>query len=176
MMARFLDFSSEVADATVFTLLGTGQAEEYLSTVTGIVGEAVLNELLDAWDRVRGEPDDLREKSLRHQIFGDEKLGPIARNIVRLWYIGIWSELPRAWTESFGALDKNVGFMVSAAAYTEGLLWPAIGASPPGAKAPGYGSWAQPPRIPSFENKLSDLYPDVHSEGPDIHLEGIVKR
>ena len=36
---------------------------------------------------------------------------------------------------------------VTAASYQEGLLWPAIGANPPGAKAPGYGSWAQPPRI-----------------------------
>jgi len=30
----------------------------------------------------------------------------------------------------------------------EGLLWTAIGAHPAGAKAPGYGSWAEQPRIP----------------------------
>ena len=29
-------------------------------------------------------------------------------------------------------------------------LWVAIGANPPGAKAPGYGSWAYPPQIPGF--------------------------
>jgi hypothetical protein len=39
--------------------------------------------------------------------------------------------------------------VVSAASYTEGLLWPTIGANPNGAKAPGYASWAQPPRIPA---------------------------
>ena len=36
---------------------------------------------------------------------------------------------------------------VTSASYQEGLLWRAIGANPPGAKAPGYGSWAKPPRI-----------------------------
>jgi len=34
---------------------------------------------------------------------------------------------------------------VSPASYTEGLLWPTIGANPPGAKAPGFGTWAYPP-------------------------------
>lgn len=39
-------------------------------------------------------------------------------------------------------------FVVSPAAYTEGLLWRAIGAHPSGTKAPGYGSWVQPPAFP----------------------------
>jgi hypothetical protein len=165
MMARFLEFSAEVTAFSAFELQGTGQAQSYLDTVTGIVGADLLGELLDAWDRVRTEPQPARDMRLRREVFGDEKLGPIARNIVRLWYIGIWSELPRAWTETFGALEKNVGFMVSPAAYTEGLLWPAIGANPSGAKAPGYGSWALPPRIPSLEGISSDLYPDVPRKG-----------
>jgi hypothetical protein len=62
----------------------------------------------------------------------------------------MWYELPRAWTEAYGAREKNFTFTVSANAYTEGLIWPAIGANPSGAKAPGYGSWADPPKIPSF--------------------------
>jgi hypothetical protein len=53
----------------------------------------------------------------------------------RIRSLGIWVELPRAWTQTFGALEKNVPFMVSANAYTEGLQWPAIGANPPGAKS-----------------------------------------
>jgi hypothetical protein len=84
---------------------------------------------------------------LRRDIFSHELLGPIARNVVKLWYAGIWYELPREWTEAFGTRENNDTFGVSAAAYTESLLWPAIGANPPGAKGPGYGSWATPPRI-----------------------------
>jgi hypothetical protein len=150
--SRFLGFSATVTAFTEFELLGTGQAEAYLAAVADVVGGDVVDALLEAYGRVLdGAPqagaaqDDL----MRGLIFSDAKLGPIARNVIKLWYVGIWYELPPAWTEAFGARAKNVTFMVSAAAYTEGLLWPAIGANPPGAKAPGYGSWADPPRIPA---------------------------
>jgi hypothetical protein len=150
-LARFLSVSADLTAFTAFQMQGTGQAPDYLSAVTEVVGEAVVDELLDAHERARAELrqdeaelDDL----LRREILSDEKLGPVARNVIKLWYVGIWYELPRAWTEAFGALEKDLTFTVSPAAYTEGLLWPAIGANPPGAKAPGYGSWVGPPRIP----------------------------
>jgi hypothetical protein len=161
MMARFLEFSAEVTAFSAFELQGTGQAQSYLDTVTGIVGADLLGELLDAWDRVRTEPQPARDMRLRRDIFGDEKLGPIARNIVRLWYIGIWSELPRAWTETFGALEKNVGFMVSPAAYTEGLLWPAIGANPSGVtRRHLFGSV---PRCSPERRKLDDEHRETNT-------------
>ncbi|NNH33825.1 hypothetical protein C9413_32005, partial [Rhizobium sp. SEMIA 4085] len=40
--------------------------------------------------------------------------------------------------------------VVSPDAYIEGLLWKAIGAHPAGAKGPGFGSWAFPPKIPDL--------------------------
>jgi hypothetical protein len=148
MIEKFLAFSADVTAFTVFELQGTGQAEAYFATVTAVVGRELVDQLLDAYDRVCSEEHTDRDFLLRREIFGDEKLGPIARNIIKLWYVGIWYELPHAWIEAFGAREKDVEFMVSAAAYTEGLLWPAIGANPPGAKAPGYGSWASRPQIP----------------------------
>jgi hypothetical protein len=145
----FLAFSAEVTAFTTFELRGTGMADAYLAAVIDVVGEATVQQLLSAWDGVR-QSGPAMEEHLRREIFGDEKLGPIARNIVKLWYIGIWYQLPYTWTQSFGALENDVTFTVSPAAYTEGLLWPAIGAHPPGAKAPGYGSWATPPEIPAI--------------------------
>jgi hypothetical protein len=124
----------------------------YLSTVVAVVGERFVDELLDTHEHLAGEAREnpaVLEGLLRRDILSDEKLGPIARSIVKLWYIGIWYELPRAWCEAFGVREKNTTFMVSPTAYTEGLLWPAIGANPPGAKAPGYASWTQPPQIPA---------------------------
>jgi hypothetical protein len=145
-LERFLAFSADVTAFTVFQLRGTGQAEAYLHAVVDVVGEALVDDLLERHHALGdGDLDDL----LRREIFSDERLGPIARNVVKLWFVGTWYELPAAWRESFGALEGDVTFMVSATAYTEGLLWPAIGANPPGAKGPGYGSWAGPPRIPS---------------------------
>jgi hypothetical protein len=148
MMDRFLAFSAEVTAFTTFELQGTGLAEAYLTTVTNVVGQEVVEQLLDAYDRVRLVAQPARDERLRREIFGDEKLGAIARNIIKLWYVGIWYELPHAWTDTYGALEKNFSFAVSATSYTEGLLWYAIGAHPPGAKAPGYGSWVGPPEIP----------------------------
>jgi hypothetical protein len=150
-MERFLAFSSEVTAYSVFELQGTGLAEAYLATVEEVVGPPVLDAVLDRYDAAvlaadgGGNLPDL----LRRELFSDPRLGPVARNLVKMWFVGIWYELPRAWTEAYGARQRNVMFSVSAAAYTEGLLWPSIGANPPGAKAPGYASWAQPPRIPT---------------------------
>jgi hypothetical protein len=149
MKDRFLALSAEITAFTTFDLLGTGMADAYLAAVIDVVGEATVEQLLDTWERVRRSGPDL-EENLRREIFGDEKLGPIARNIIKLWYIGTWYQLPYAWTQTFGALEKDVTFVVSPDAYVEGLLWPAIGSHPPGAKAPGYGSWATPPVIPAI--------------------------
>ncbi len=149
MKDKFLAFSAEITAFTTFELLGTGMADDYLAAVIDVVGESTVHELLRAWDRVR-ESGAASEENLRRAIFGDEKLGPIARNIIKLWYIGTWYQLPYGWSQSFGAREKDVTFVVSPAAYVEGLLWPAIGSHPPGAKAPGYGSWANAPVIPDI--------------------------
>lgn len=145
MMDRFLAFSSAATGFSVFELRGTGQAEAYLAAIEQVVGSVRLGVVLDAYDRTAVAKD--RNAALRRDVLGDEMLGPIARNIIKMWYIGVWYELPHEWTETFGAIDQNTTFMVSAAAYTEGLLWPAVGAHPPGAKPPGYGSWVDAPQF-----------------------------
>ncbi|HST82300.1 MAG TPA: hypothetical protein VLL08_11240 [Kineosporiaceae bacterium] len=153
LMQRFLAFSAEVTAFGSVDLHGTGQAPSYLNTVVGVVGEGLLGELLDVYQRtVDEESPDRRTRTqvLSRELFSDEKLGPIARNIIKLWYVGVWFELPSEWTETFGALENDGTFTASPQAYPEGLLWRAIGANPPGARAPGYGSWAEPPRIPAF--------------------------
>jgi hypothetical protein len=147
LLQRFLDFSAEVTAFGTLDLYGTGQAEPYLSTVVNVVGEKALNELLDAYGQIPQTDPQTRQTQLCQDVFSSEKLGPIARNVIKLWYAGVWYRLPPEWTESFGAREGDGTFVVSPAAYAEGLLWRAIGANPPGAKAPGYGSWAAPPRI-----------------------------
>lgn len=152
-LKAFLSFSTVLTDFTEFQLQGTGQAELYYTTVTGIVGEQTMSELLQAYrsiqDKALDDPD-LFHKRLRADILSDAKLGPIARNIIKLWYVGTWYQLPQAWRESFGVKDNDKDFIPSPTSYVEGLLWPAIGAHPPGAKAPGYGTWSAPPQIPKI--------------------------
>jgi hypothetical protein len=154
---RFLAFSAVVTAFSTVALQGTGLAVQYLSTVDDVVGADVTDALLEAFGRVQGSaPADQAalENLLRREVLSDEKLGPVARSIIKLWYIGTWYELSPDWTDTYGARENNTTFVVSAAAYTEGLLWPAIGANPHGAKGPGYGSWAGPPRIPDVDAVL----------------------
>ncbi|MFD6548574.1 hypothetical protein [Streptomyces sp. NPDC058398] len=157
---RFLFLSVDLTAFEETDLLGTGMAHTYLAKVRAACGDEVVTTLLDAHRAARDDAAgdagsharspldrDLFDRALRHRIFGDERLGPVARNVIKLWYAGMWYALPADWTDRYGAQPAAETSTVTAAAYQEGLLWRAIGANPPGAKAPGYGSWAQPPRI-----------------------------
>jgi hypothetical protein len=146
MIESFLALSIDLTGFTRFALQSTGLSEDYLNAAQKAVGTAIVDELLTRYQSIPATPADLRSHEIQRQILGDEKFGPVARNIMKMWYIGIWEALPLSWVERYGALTDNAGFMVSAMAYREGLLWLAIGANPPGAKAPGYGSWALPPK------------------------------
>lgn len=148
---RFLAFSVEATAFSRYELRGTGQAEAYLATADAVVGPAVVEDLLDAYDVVVAAAEGDRARTtelLRRSILGDPRLGPVARNLAKMWFVGTWYELPRAWTEAYQVQGRNETFVVSSGAYIEGLLWPAIGANPPGAKPPGFGAWSKPPRIP----------------------------
>ena len=154
---EFLKLSSVLTDFSEFQLRGTGQAELYYKTTSGIVGEGVLGELLDAFGRVQSETQDdptRFDEKMRVLILSDEKLGPITRNLIKLWYIGTWYQLPGSWCERFGVAGKDRTFIPSSQSYVEGLLWTAIGAHPPGAKAPGYGTWTEAPAIPEADRLL----------------------
>jgi hypothetical protein len=155
-LEEFLCLSVDLTAFTETDLLGTGLAGDYLAKVRAACGDEVVTALLNAHRAARAEAAGdagshdpaLLDRALRHRIFSDERLGPVARNVIKLWYAGMWYGLPPEWTDRYGAHTASETATLTAAGYQEGLLWRAIGANPPGAKAPGYGSWAQPPRIP----------------------------
>jgi hypothetical protein len=61
-------------------------------------------------------------------LAGDPEVVVLTRAVIRLWYTGVWSEV------------------LSARSYAEGLVWKTFHGAPPGTTAPGFGSWARPPR------------------------------
>jgi len=147
---NFLGLSVALTGFPSFNLQGTGLASLYYSTLVDIVGETTFSELLDTFrdleTKAKGDETALAE-CLRQDIFSSDLLGPIARNIIKLWYVGTWYQLPDSWRDAFGAREKDTTFVVSAVAFTEGLLWPTLGVNPPAAKAQGYGSWGQKPSV-----------------------------
>ncbi|MEL6495050.1 MAG: hypothetical protein AAFQ41_07980 [Cyanobacteria bacterium J06623_7] len=146
----FVGLSMVVTGFSRFDIYGTGQVSAYYEAIAKVIGQDILNELLTTfntfYESTKDNPSAL-DKKMRIEIFGSEKLGPIARNIIKLWYIATWYQLPQAWRDRFGIKPNDVTFVVSPQAYPEGLLWSAIGVNPPAAKPPGYGSWANPPLV-----------------------------
>lgn len=132
-------------------LWGTGLVRTYFDLLPSIVGEAMFGNFLTRWryTYLRGEGDEeLLEELVTTQIFEDPDFGPIARNLVALWYTGMWNQLPAEWRNRNGASAQDITFIVSPQSYTEGLAWKAIHAHPPAAKPTGFGSWALPPPGP----------------------------
>jgi hypothetical protein len=151
-MEYFLDVSVALTGFSRFHLQGTGQASLYFATIRDIIGGDMFGELLQTFHRLELEAKNKNDQSiltnaLRSEILGSEKLGAIARNIIKLWYIATWYQLPPAWRDVFGTKENDRTFIPSPQAYPEGLLWPSIGVNPPGAKPPGYATWAEPPSI-----------------------------
>ena len=146
----FLNLSVSITGFSNLDLQGTGQTSLYLSTILDIVGEAMCFELLQTFRELEAKAkgdDAVLANGLRQEIFSSDKFGPISRNIIKLWYVGTWYQLPSAWRDTFGAHEKDTTFVVSPVAFTEGLLWPTIGVNPPAAKAQGYGTWGDRPSV-----------------------------
>ncbi len=146
----FLNLSVSITGFSNLDLQGTGQASLYFSTILDIVGEAMCFELLQTFCEIEAKAkgdDAVLAHGLRQDILSSDKFGPISRNIIKLWYVGTWYQLPSAWRDTFGAHEKDTTFVVSPVAFTEGLLWPTIGVNPPAAKAQGYGTWGEKPSV-----------------------------
>jgi len=155
LMANYDAFLALSVELTAFKrveLQGTGQGELYFATLVRIVGPEMFEMLIGRYaeivEQAAGNPEAL-QVAMRRRILGDQQLGPIARNLIKLWFCGIWYQLPIAWSQAYGPRPGDVTCMISPNAYVEGLMWTTIGAHPAGAKAQGYASWANPPRIPA---------------------------
>lgn len=149
--AVFYRLSSELTGFDEVQLRGTGCGETYLQTLQAILPPGLTEALLQAFRRVLVDYPERIAFGLRILILGDPQLGPVARNLICLWYSGTWYMLPEAWRTSYGASPEDVDHVVSAEAYRQGLMWLTIGAHAQGAKQQGYGSWRFAPEYPATQ-------------------------
>jgi hypothetical protein len=73
----------------------------------------------------------------------DPVMKEVAYALTHLWYLGVWPRLRATVSE---ARTEGAPYVVSPRAYAEGLVWKAFHGAPPGTAAPGFASWAGPPR------------------------------
>lgn len=129
-------------------LTGTGVVGLYLATLEKWVGPVILAQLLGFG--TEPPPDDA---TVRVRILSDAKLGPVARTLIGLWYYGTWTPLPSEWYLAYQAeipdppnVTEAAPYIPSPEAYIQGLVWIAAHTHPMGAKQPGFGTWAYPPK------------------------------
>lgn len=139
----FLELSQLLTGFGRVELLGTGMADAYLETLDTVLPAGLLDEILAAFARL--PPGAGREAAVASEILGYAKLGPVARNLILLWYCGTWTPLPDAWRAAYGASPLDVKRVVSGQAYQAGLQWTAAKAHPAGARQQGFASWAAAP-------------------------------
>jgi len=146
---RFIAVSAALTGFDAVELTGTGMTALYLKTIEQWVGTTIAAELFAfGTDPL---PDDY---VVRTRILADARLGPVARNVIELWYNATWSPLPVAWYQANAPAIPTLpdlanlpaAYVVSPDAYVESLVWTAANTHPMGAKQPGFGTWADPPK------------------------------
>lgn len=140
-VAGFLRLSVILTGFEEYELLGTGMVRPYYNELLRIIGAREAGALFAAVAEVAD--DDARR--FQDVILDNPRYGPVARNVLMMWYLGTWTQLPRAWRNTYGATSYDTDHVVSAAAYRAGLVWPAAGTHPMSARQPGFGSWTRPP-------------------------------
>jgi hypothetical protein len=145
---QFLEFSAVLTGFSRLDLLGTGMLDLYYGALTEIVGGSICGELWADFEKLMqkcGGALGEVEAAVEKHILPDQKLGPVAKTIVQMWYLGQWSQLPPEWREKYGTNPSDFNHVISPASYVEGLVWRAAGVHPQGAKQPGFGTWSAPP-------------------------------
>lgn len=124
-------------------LQGTGMLDTYYQTIITKNTASCIDHFFQAVQTVltEGGGDERRTNTLiANLLFPESCYNNLAQNIINMWYNG-------AWMPDVNAPNANLAQVsnISPDAYVQSLVWPASDTHPPGAKQPGYGSWAVPP-------------------------------
>ena len=161
-LTLFYKISAPLTGYNEADLMGTGVGEQYLVTLLGLgypkQGECIYQETSDLADKVKGygaARDLLKTATVDEKLFKDQLTEPLVSNIISMWYTATWTALPSNWWTKY-VIDASSGmlmpehkqetFIVSSEGYRNGLIWNAMETHPMGAKQPGWGTWAKPPK------------------------------
>lgn len=143
-MESFLDLSASLTGFKRVHLMGTGMVQEYLSKLDEILPVGFVDEMLAVYGKLPS--GEYFGSTLSEQILDDPKIGPVARNLIVLWYCGTWRRLPDDWRTTHCDSPLGNTHVVSSEAYVAGLQWAVVGAHPSGAMPQGFASWSNSAR------------------------------
>lgn len=147
----FLEFCSEITGYPSVALEGTGVVGLNQQLLEDVLGSDLSAEFYDLIETALapGEASE-REKQIREIVLTSPVFGPVATNLIRLWYLGYWREMPDDWRQMTsrpkpGPTDVGRTHVPSELSYIEQLSYRTAQAHPPGAKPTGFGSWSKRP-------------------------------
>ena len=161
----FLKMSEELSGVPAFYLSGTGYATMYYEKFGKIVGRDLLDRLLAAYAGLPNCCQKARKAAVLAKLLGDAEFGPVVRNVIKIWFLATWFELPPLWHQNYEVFDDDKDSIPDPYAYVESLLGPAVGAHPAGAKPTGHQSWIAPPVYLPFAKEAAPLqcvHPEQH--------------
>lgn len=161
----FLRMSEELCGVPAFYLSGTGYASMYYVKVEKIVGEDLLDRLLSVYTELPRCCQKAREDAVLANLLNHAEFGPVVRNVMKLWFLATWYQLPAQWRDSYKVFEDDTTCIPDPYAYVESLLGPAVGAHPAGAKPTGHQSWVSPPIYLPFAKESAPLqctHPERH--------------
>ena len=139
----FLRISACLTGFAVVDLRATGMAATYLEVVTKNTEPDMLAGFFAEVEKIlqAGEADPAAINPLiAANLFPQSCFGGLAQNIIYMWYAAQWQ--PSLESTKLPLQEQR---NISAEAYVQGLVWTAASTHPPGARQPGYGSWAMVP-------------------------------
>ncbi len=137
----FLAISSWLTGFEAVELQGTGMVDTYFQTVIEKNDPSDVAYFFAEADAIlrEGAGDESATVTwIRARLVPDSCYNSLAKNIILMWYTGEWTTQ----TDDPGTMTST---QINGASYVQGLMWSAAETHPPGAKQPGYGSWAETP-------------------------------
>lgn len=107
-------------------------SELYLKTLNAEVPSEVISDLNSTFLGLSNP----NEASVKAAIVNNSALGLVAKNIIKMWYLGIWYNLNDKPDESY---------VISSSAYTNGMVWSTMYAHPMGYSEGNFGYWNTAP-------------------------------
>ncbi len=134
----FAKISAVLTGFNVMELWGTSMMETYFYWVNAQTKGAELDSFYAEFEKVftYNVTDEAIDRAVADSIMPKESFGGLANAIITLWYLGQWT---------CGEGEKAKTYIPTPEAYQQGLIWLIGQTHPPGAKQPGYGSWATTP-------------------------------
>ena len=137
--AAFLDISAWLTGYDQTRLQATGLTEIYLKTLTEKSNPKTLAFFYQQAQKILLLASTDHNQALSETtstLMHSSNYDATAQKIILMWYTGQWFDDP-----------SKQGDQINAQSYVQSLVWPTAQVHPPGAKQPGFASWAQQPII-----------------------------